>query len=148
MTSRESAVPTRTCWSATPRTRTVPRPRGLEGIRKLGQSAFSPPSIFGAGGRRPAALIAGSLTPGSTADVVVVNQIDNVVALVAGQGNNNLDPPATSPTAGAKPVAVAAADFDRDGVLDVAIANAGSGNVAVCPGDGTSFACSPIKVMP
>ena len=125
----------------------APQNFGLYRILNFGNRTFSAPNIFGAGGRRPVAAVAGGFTPDASIDLAIVSQGDNVVALVPGDGNTNFDPPAPSPTGGTKPVAVAAADFDGNGLADVAVANAGSGGVAICLSDGAAFGCTRLASL-
>ncbi len=125
----------------------APMNLGLGRIFNFGNGLLSATSLFGAGGRRPVAVIAGTFTADAIVDAVVLNQVDNVIALAPGDGVG-FTTPSTSPTGGTKPVAIAATDFDGDGLLDVAVANAGAGGVSVCPGNGTTFACAPIVAGP
>src|SRR5262249_30093871 len=92
----------------------APQVFGLYRILNFGNGSFSAPNIFGAGGRRPVAAVAGAFTADASIDLAVVSQGDNVVALVPGDGKTNFDPPASSPTGGTKPIAIAVADFDGD----------------------------------
>jgi hypothetical protein len=81
-------------------------------------------------------------------DLVVVNQQDNSVAVLLGDGAGGFIT-ANSIPVGTRPAAALSADFNEDGKLDLAIVNQGSNSVTILLGDGAGhFAAAPGSPVP
>ncbi|MGH9641272.1 MAG: FG-GAP-like repeat-containing protein, partial [Terriglobales bacterium] len=68
-------------------------------------------------------------------DLAVVNQADNTVSILLGNGDGTFQPQTTVAT-GAGPSAIAAADFNNDGKTDLAVTNQTANSVSVLLGNG------------
>jgi tetratricopeptide (TPR) repeat protein len=108
-----------------------------------GGLAAAPGSPFhlATGEQGPVALLTGDFNGDGLADLVVVNQSTNNVAILLGQGDGTFLEVTGSPiTVGAAPVAIASADFTADGVPDLAVANQGDNTVTVLLNSGNGTA--------
>jgi type II secretory pathway component GspD/PulD (secretin) len=107
-----------------------------------GQTQFTPGISPGAfprtdfpTGASPDAVAVADFNGDGKLDLAVVNQSDNSVSILLGDGKGGFSSPTNFPTA-AGPVAIATGDFDRDGHLDLAIADSTAGVVSVLRGNG------------
>jgi uncharacterized protein (TIGR03437 family) len=90
-----------------------------------GSSAFPVGSV-------PFSVTVGDFNMDGKPDLAIVNEGDNTVTVLLGNGMGGFTPAAGSPFAvGSAPVSVAIGDFNGDGKLDLAIANKGSNTVTV-----------------
>jgi len=115
-----------------------------------GTFTLAPNSPFTAGGG-PTALVAADLNGDGTLDLAVVNEEDNTVSILLGNGDGSFAPAPGSPiTVGSGPDAIAVGDLNSDGHLDLAIANTGENTVTILLGNGdgtfSPAASSPITV--
>ena len=88
-------------------------------------------------GKSPVAIASADLNSDSHADLVVVNQADNTISVLLGNGDGTFTPALNSPLAtGQAPTAVAIADFNGDGVPDIAVTDPQTDSVSVYLGLG------------
>jgi hypothetical protein len=103
-----------------------------------------PPSPTFGVGHNPLGLAVGDFNNDGKLDLAVVNQNDNTVSILLGNGDGTFQPQTTVSSNGTTPVSVATADFNADGNLDLAVVNQtdsgcsdSNGSVSVLTGDGT-----------
>ena len=105
-------------------------------------------------GNSPDAVAVGDFNSDGKKDIAVLNEGDNTVSILLGNGNGTFGAPTNFP-AGADPVAIVVGDFNNDGRMDLAIANNSAGTVTILLGNGvgaigngtfTPAAGSPIAV--
>ncbi|HTR45860.1 MAG TPA: FG-GAP-like repeat-containing protein [Verrucomicrobiae bacterium] len=105
-----------------------------------GDGTFQPATDI-AVGISPVSIAAARLNTNSTSnnniDLAVVNQADNTVSILLGDGTGAFAPaaPATIAT-GRAPSSVASADLNNDGKIDLAVTNANDNTVSVFLGNG------------
>lgn len=88
-------------------------------------------------GRSPVAIATGDLNNDSHPDLVVVNQTDNTVSVLLGNGDGTFHAALNSPLAtGQAPTTVTIADFNADGHPDIAVTNPQTDSVSVFLGIG------------
>jgi Flp pilus assembly secretin CpaC len=88
-------------------------------------------------GKLPVAIASGDLNNDSHPDLVVVNQTDNTVSVLLGNGDGTFTPATNSPlTTGQAPTAVTIADFNADGNQDIAVTDPQTDSVSVFLGLG------------
>jgi len=88
-------------------------------------------------GRLPVAIATGDLNNDSHTDLAVVNQTDNSVSVLLGNGDGTFTAAANSPLAtGQAPTAAAIADFNADGHPDIAVTDPQTDSVSVFLGLG------------
>jgi Flp pilus assembly secretin CpaC len=88
-------------------------------------------------GKSPVAIATGDLNNDSHPDLVVVNQADNTVSVLLGNGNGTFTAATNSPLAtGQAPTAVTISDFNADGNLDIAVTDPQTDSVSVFLGVG------------
>ena len=88
-------------------------------------------------GRSPVAIATGDLNNDSHPDLVVVNQTDNTVSVLLGNGDGTFNAALNSPLAtGQAPTAVTIADFNADGNPDIAVTDPQTDSVSVFLGLG------------
>jgi FG-GAP-like repeat len=115
-----------------------------------GTFTLAPNSPFTAGGG-PTALVAADFNGDGVLDLAVVNEEDNTVSILLGNGDGSFALAPGSPiTVGSGPDAIAVGDLNSDGHLDLAIANTGENTVTILLGNGdgtfTPAPSSPITV--
>jgi Flp pilus assembly secretin CpaC len=88
-------------------------------------------------GKSPVAIASADLNGDSHPDLVVVNQTDNTISVLLGNGDGTFTSALNSPIAtGQAPTAVAIADFNGDGVPDIAVTDPQTDSVSVYLGLG------------
>jgi Flp pilus assembly secretin CpaC len=88
-------------------------------------------------GKMPVAIATGDLNNDSHPDLVVVNQTDNTVSVLLGNGDGTFTVATNSPLAtGQGPTAVTIADFNADGNQDIAVTDPQTDSVSVFLGLG------------
>ena len=88
-------------------------------------------------GKSPVAIASADLNDDSHPDLAVVNQTDNTVSVLLGNGDGTFTSALNSPLAtGQAPTAVAIADFNGDGVPDIAVTDPQTDSVSVFLGLG------------
>jgi Flp pilus assembly secretin CpaC len=88
-------------------------------------------------GKSPVAIATGDLNNDSHPDLVVVNQADNSVSVLLGNGDGTFTAATNSPlSTGQAPTAVAISDFNADGNLDIAVTDPQTDSVSVFLGVG------------
>jgi type II/III secretion system protein/VCBS repeat protein len=88
-------------------------------------------------GQSPVAVATGDLNNDSHPDLVVVNQTDNSLSVLLGNGDGTFTAATNSPLAtGQAPTAVTISDFNGDGVPDIAVTDPQTDSVSVYLGLG------------
>ena len=87
-------------------------------------------------GTNPVALARGDFNRDGKLDLAVLNQNDNTVSILLGNGDGTFAAGAVLNT-GKRPRAVAVGDFNEDGNLDLVVANGADSTVSIFFGDGT-----------
>src|SRR5277367_4442266 len=88
-------------------------------------------------GQLPVAIATGDLNSDSHPDLVVVNQTDNTVSVLLGNGDGTFTAALNSPLGtGQAPTAIAIADFNADGNPDIAVTDPQTDSVSVFLGLG------------
>jgi Flp pilus assembly secretin CpaC len=88
-------------------------------------------------GKSPVAIASADLNADAHPDLVVVNQTDNTISVLLGNGDGTFTSALNSPLAtGQAPTAVAIADFNGDGVPDLAVTDPQTDSVSVYLGLG------------
>ncbi len=83
-------------------------------------------------GKFPVAIASADLNGDSHADIVVVNQADNTISVLLGNGDGTFTPALNSPLAtGQAPTAVTIADFNGDSLPDIAVTDPETDSVSV-----------------
>jgi Flp pilus assembly secretin CpaC len=102
------------------------------------QAGGSPPTGSPiAVGKSPVAIATGDLNNDSHPDLVVVNQTDNTVSVLLGNGDGTFTAATNSPLAtGQAPTAVTISDFNADGNPDIAVTDPQTDSVSVFLGVG------------
>jgi tetratricopeptide (TPR) repeat protein len=101
-----------------------------------GAFSLAPNSPFPVG-QFPVAIVSGDLNNDSHQDLAVLNQTDNTVSVLLGNGDGTFAAAANSPLAtGQSPTALAINDFNADGNLDIAVTDPQTNSVAVFLGQG------------
>lgn len=101
-----------------------------------GTFSLAPSSPFPVG-QFPVALASGDLNNDSHQDLAVLNQTDNTISVLLGNGDGTFAAAANSPLAtGQSPTALAINDFNADGNLDIAVTDPQTNSVAVFLGQG------------
>jgi Flp pilus assembly secretin CpaC len=91
-------------------------------------------------GRSPVAIATGDLNNDSHPDLVVVNQADNSVSVLLGNGDGTFTAAPNSPLGtGQAPTAVAISDFNADGNPDIAVTDPQTDSVSVFLGVGQAL---------
>jgi type II secretory pathway component GspD/PulD (secretin) len=94
-------------------------------------------------GSGPTAVATGDFNGDGKLDLAVVNQGDNTVSILLGNGDGTFGTHKDFAT-GKQPVAVVAGDFNRDGHLDLAVANRSDNTISILLGDGAgNFTAGP-----
>ena len=92
------------------------------------ESTGSPVAV----GKSPVAIASGDLNNDSHPDLAVVNQTDNTVSVLLGNGDGAFTAATNSPLAtGQAPTAVTIADFNADGNADIAVTDPQTDSVSV-----------------
>jgi len=83
-------------------------------------------------GKSPVAIATGDVNNDSHPDLAIVNQTDNTVSVLLGNGDGTFTPAINSPLAtGLAPTAVTIADFNADGNADIAVTDPQTDSVSV-----------------
>jgi hypothetical protein len=137
----------KTRGSRTAARRTAPRRKfshlRFEALEDRRMFSFTPAVSYQAGAS-PVAVLAADFNNDTARDLAVLNNGDNSVSLLLGNGDGTFDPALTSAT-GYSPGSLAAGDFDGDGNLDLATAN--GGDVSVLLGDGAGRFQAPSNMV-
>jgi hypothetical protein len=98
-------------------------------------------------GKRPVAIATGDLNNDSHPDLAVVNQTDNTVSVLLGNGDGTFTAATNSPLAtGQAPTAVTIADFNADGNPDIAVTDPQTDSVSVFLGFGQGLFAPPFEL--
>lgn len=88
-------------------------------------------------GKTPVAIATGDVNGDAHPDIAVVNQADNTVSVLLGNGDGTFTVAVNSPlTTGQTPTAIAIADFNGDGTEDIAVTDPQTDSVSVFLGLG------------
>jgi len=88
-------------------------------------------------GNGPVAIAAGDFNGDGILDLAIVNEYDDDVTVLLGDGTGGFSPANGSPfSVGGYPVSLVVADFNNDGILDLATANSSDDTVSVLLGNG------------
>jgi hypothetical protein len=88
-------------------------------------------------GKNPESSVTGDFNGDGIADLAVVNNGDNNVSILLGNGSGGFSNAAGSPVpVGTNPTSLAVADFNRDSIADLAVTNSGPNHVSTLLGDG------------
>jgi type II secretory pathway component GspD/PulD (secretin) len=88
-------------------------------------------------GNKPVSLAAGDLNRDGLPDLAIVNQGDNSISLLLGNGDGTFGAAAGSPLpTAATPAGIVIADFTNDGIPDLAVADQGASTLAIYVGLG------------
>lgn len=117
------------------------------------QAPISPPQ---ATGKKPVWIATGNFNNNPAAanndsnqDLAVVNNTDNTVSILLGNGQGGFTAaPTISTGSGTGPVSVAVADFNGDGFLDLAVANHNTNTVSIFLGNGDGTFSPPAAPKP
>lgn len=97
------------------------------------QATNSPISV----GKSPVAIAAGDVNGDSRTDLAIVNQSDNTVTVLLGNGDGTFATALNSPlNTGQAPTGVAISDFNGDGIEDIAVTDPQTDSVSVFLGLG------------
>lgn len=98
-------------------------------------------------GNKPVALAAGDLNRDGLPDLAVVNQGDNSVSVLLGNGDGTFGPATQSPLpTAATPAGIVIADFTNDGIADLAVSNQGAGTLGIYVGLGSSIFSNRLEI--
>jgi hypothetical protein len=119
--------------------------RGPQGTLPL---RFAAGLTYATGGTKPSGVAVGDLNHDGKQDLVVVNQDQDTVAVMLGNGDGTFHSPVVYNLTAGVPYAVALADFNGDGKLDVAVITADEdgypSNVIILLGNGDGTLQSPV----
>jgi hypothetical protein len=87
-------------------------------------------------GNGPIAVAAADLREDSKLDLIVIDEGDNNVTILLGNGDGTFTVQPNPPTVGGNPLSVVAGDFNGDGIPDLAVADFLSQEVSVLLGNG------------
>ena len=112
---------------------------GLAGT--LGAGAFGQQTVAGGGspiavGNNPQDIVAGDFNGDGIIDLAVLNNTDQTVSILIGNGSGGFTPSATTYPTGNNPVAIVAGDFKGNGNLDLAVVNSKDKTVSILLGNG------------
>jgi hypothetical protein len=98
-------------------------------------------------GKSPVAIASADLNADSRPDLVVVNQADNTVSVLLGNGDGTFTAALNSPLAsGQAPTGVTIADFNGDGIPDFAVTDPQTDSVSVYLGLGQGLFAPPFEL--
>jgi len=98
-------------------------------------------------GKSPVAIASADLNLDSHPDLAIVNQVDNTVSVVLGNGDGTFTSAPNSPLAtGQAPTSVALADFNGDGVPDIVVTDPQTDSVSVFLGLGQGLFASAFEL--
>jgi tetratricopeptide (TPR) repeat protein len=98
-------------------------------------------------GKSPVAIASADLNADSRPDLVVVNQADNTVSVLLGNGDGTFTAALNSPLAsGQAPTGVTIADFNGDGIPDIAVTDPQTDSVSVYLGLGQGLFAPPFEL--
>ena len=113
---------------------------------------FAPGMQFGSGGTKPWGVAVGDLNHDGKQDLVVVNQDQNTVAVMLGNGDGTFRAPSIYSLTPGVPYEVALADFNGDGKLDVAVVQGSidgyTSDVVILLGNGDGTLGTPTSYGP
>jgi tetratricopeptide (TPR) repeat protein len=98
-------------------------------------------------GRLPVAIATEDLNEDSHPDLAVLNQTDNTVSILLGNGNGTFTAAPSSPLAtGQSPTGLAIADYNGDGIPDIAVTDPQTDSVSVYLGQGQGLFAAPFEL--
>jgi len=112
---------------------------------------FDQGTSYQTGGTKPVDVAVGDFNHDGKLDLVVINQDQDTVAVMLGNGNGTFASPVIHNLPADVPLQVAVADFNNDGNLDIAVVtgpiNGFTSNVIVLLGNGDGSFGSPIVTL-
>ncbi|HKT47813.1 MAG TPA: FG-GAP-like repeat-containing protein [Candidatus Acidoferrales bacterium] len=97
-----------------------------------GSGAFAPAGPAVVVGKSPVAIASADFDTNGSADLAIVNQVDNSISVLLNNGAATFTQGPTSPLAtGPTPTGIAVGDFAGTGTVDIAVTNSGSDSASV-----------------
>jgi hypothetical protein len=95
-------------------------------------------------GTGPVSVVASDLRGNGTFDLVVVNETNNDISILLGNGDGTFSLQPNSPTVGGNPLSVVIGDFNGDGIPDLAVADYLAHEVSLLLGNGNGTFQTPV----